>query len=149
MAEIEVRVANAADMPGVAGFRWDEGSQDGEGRAQFVADFVSWAVANPNHHCIIALDGRAIVGMAWLAVLPRVPGVGNFHRAGGDIQTVFVLPEYRRRGIGAALLSRIENLTTDGGLSRVTVHSSTMGIPLYERAGFSVTPKLLSREPER
>jgi GNAT superfamily N-acetyltransferase len=149
MAEIEVRDATAHDLSSIAALRWMEDAPDGQsGSAAFVTEFVRWAGEHPDHHCVIALDGRAVVGMAWLAVLPRVPGVGTLHRAAGDIQTVFLLPEYRNQGTGTRMLARIGALARELGLMRVTVHSGTRAIPLYERAGFASFPQLMAREEE-
>ncbi len=146
-SEVVVRAAIPADIPGIAGFRWDEDSDDASGRDAFVADFVAWVAAHPEFHCVVALDDRRVVGAAWLVVQPRVPGVHAFDRAGGDIQSVFVLPEYRGKGIGARMLVVIAELTASLGLARVTVHASTRAIPFYQRAGYDVTPKLLARTP--
>jgi GNAT superfamily N-acetyltransferase len=147
LAEIVVREATPADIPLVAGFRYDEDSPDPSGRDAFVADFVAWVAAHPSFHCIVAFDGAEVVGMSWLVEQPRVPGVDNFERAGGDIQTVFVSPEYRNSGIGARMLAVIEELTGSLGLVRVTVQASSRAIPFYERAGYVVPPRVRMRTP--
>jgi GNAT superfamily N-acetyltransferase len=152
-----VCLAVAADLLDVAALRWaqERGVQDVQpGQAlmdfdEFAADFVAWAVNHPEHHCVVARDGAdpaggRIVGMAWLAVLPRVPSLISFDRAGGDIQCVYVSPENRNEGIGAAMIQRIVELAGQLGLMRVTVHSSGRAIPVYDRAGFSVKANLLA-----
>ena len=147
MDELEVREATPQDFASIAALRWIVDAQARRGgSAQFVSDFVRWANEHPDHHAVIALDGRAVVGMAWLAVLPRVPGVGTFERAAGDIQTVFLLAEYRGKGVGTRMMKRIQELASELGLVRVTVHSSQRATSLYERAGFAVDPVLLSRD---
>jgi GNAT superfamily N-acetyltransferase len=173
MTEIAIRVAGADDLTRIAAFRWDEDTADlntavlnagdpaedpadGEhpdkygatARKEFITDFVDWALDNPEYHCVAAFDGDAVVGMAWLAELPRIPSVAEFDRAGGDIQSVFVLPEYRNKGIGAAIMHRINKLSSELGLRRVTVNSSTKAVALYERAGFASGPKLLARDSD-
>jgi GNAT superfamily N-acetyltransferase len=149
VSEIEVRVATAADLPAVAEFRWSEDAESGTpalGRDQFVPDFVTWAADNPDYHCVAAFDGGRIVGAAWLARVPRVPGANKFDRAGGDVQSFFVLPDYRNSGVGTAILRRLVDLARELGLTRVTVQSSRRAIPLYSRAGFELKPFLLARD---
>jgi GNAT superfamily N-acetyltransferase len=154
-----VRLAAAADLLDVAALRWaqERGVQDVRlGQAvidfdEFAANFIAWAASHPEHHCVVARDGAdpgggRVVGMAWLAELPRVPSPISFDRAGGDIQSVYVSPENRNEGIGAAMIQRLVELAVQLGLMRVTVHSSGRAIPVYERAGFSAKANLLAVE---
>jgi GNAT superfamily N-acetyltransferase len=114
---------------------------------EFAANFIDWATSHPEHHCVVAREGAGrVVGMAWLAVLPRVPGPISFDRAGGDIQSVYVSPDNRNEGIGAAMIQRIVELAGQLGLMRVTVHSSGRAIPVYGRAGFIAKENLLALE---
>lgn len=57
----------------------------------------------------------------------------------GYITNVAVLPEYRRRGVGRALLERVFSLARDEGLSFVSLEvrvSNAGAIALYEGLGF-------------
>jgi GNAT superfamily N-acetyltransferase len=108
-----------------------------------------WAAHRQSHSAFVArLDGPEIVGMAWLALVPRVPRPGSMERVSADIQSVFVTPEHRARGIGSALVSAASQHATGLGCSRVTVHSGVRAIPLYERLGFSASRQLLQKPPD-
>jgi GNAT superfamily N-acetyltransferase len=162
VSNYEIRLAAAADLLDVAALRWaqERGVQDVRvGQAvvdfdEFAANFIDWTTRHPQHHCVVARDGAGrddtdrdggrVVGMAWLAVLPRVPSPISFDRAGGDIQSVYVAPENRNEGIGAAMVQRIVELAGQLGLMRVTVHSSGRAIPVYARAGFGAKVNLLA-----
>ncbi len=72
---------------------------------------------------------------------PGAPTPDAFQRASGDVQSVFVGPEHRNKGIGGRLTEAVLALARELGVERVTVHSS--GSPVYERAGFTVSPRLL------
>jgi GNAT superfamily N-acetyltransferase len=164
VSNYEIRLAAAADLLDVAALRWaqERGVQDVRvGQAvtdfdEFAADFIAWAASHPEHHCVVARegagregadpDGGRVVGMAWLAELPRVPSPISFDRAGGDIQSVYVSPDNRNEGIGAAMVQRIVELAGQLGLMRVTVHSSGRAIPVYGRAGFIAKENLLALE---
>ena len=95
--------------------------------------------------CVVAVTDQEIVGMAWLAIVDRVPVIGNHDRRSGDIQSVFVLPEYRRRNIGRLLLNRLTGKAEQLGLSRVSLHSSGSALPFYSSVGFGPSPNLLQR----
>ncbi|MEU5722929.1 GNAT family N-acetyltransferase [Micromonospora sp. NPDC047738] len=92
------------------------------------------------------MDDEA-VGMAWLMVADRVPTPARRHRRSGDVQSVYVVPELRDSGIGAALLEAV--LAEAGGLAleHVTVHASDRAVRFYERLGFQHDERLLGWKP--
>jgi GNAT superfamily N-acetyltransferase len=151
MADIDIQVAAPADLPAIAEFRWAEDSANEQppmDHEQFVSEFVAWS-RHPEHHCVMALDGGGVIGVAWLAVLPRVPVARRFERAGGDVQRVFVLPAFRNAGVGSAIMARVLELARELGLLSVTVHSSSRAIPMYQRAGFELKANLMTIDLER
>ena len=78
MTEIEVRAARPAELAAVAGLRWrwvaEQDGLPGDGRAGFVREFAAWARENSaTHHCLVVVRDGRVLGMAFLAVTPRVP----------------------------------------------------------------------------
>jgi GNAT superfamily N-acetyltransferase len=144
MSELTIRVATSADAPALADLPWWDPSGPSP---DFAPDLARWMDDNPAHTCMLAFLDEKLVGMAWLAVVARVPRPGKLDRRSGDIQSVFVLPEARRSGVATALLNALDELATSQGLLHQSVHSSAMGIPLYESVGFVATPKLM-RKPD-
>ncbi|AKU19186.1 hypothetical protein VV02_21870 [Luteipulveratus mongoliensis] len=116
----------------------------------FTADLAHWwANHQDSHHAFVAdVDDHEVVGMAWAALLPRTPRPGATRRLAADIQTVFVMPQYRGQGIGSALVDAAAAYATQAGAARVTVHSGRKAVPVYERLGFASTPQLLQRPPD-
>lgn len=96
--------------------------------------------------CAVAEHGGHLVGMAWMVVFERVPDLGDVNRHSADVQSVFVLPSYRGRGVGAELVRSLCDAADRRAIPRVMVHSSTRAIDLYRRAGFARSPTLLQRE---
>jgi len=96
--------------------------------------------------CRVAVMGDDLVGMGWLVVFERVPNFGELKRKTGDLQSVYVVPGKRGHGIGLALVSALCAEADARGIARLTVHSSTPGIALYEAAGFRQGATLLHRE---
>ena len=107
-----------------------------------------WANHRETHTAFVARDTRpAIIGMAWIALLPRIPRPGATNRMSADIQTVFVMPQHRGHGIGSALVDAAAHHATQLGAIRVTVHSGRKAVPVYERLGFESSRQLLQRHP--
>ena len=143
MPELTVRLATSADAVGLANL---PGQWDSEfARPEFAPDLAEWMDAHPFHHCVVAILDGSVVGMAWLAIVERVPRPGRLDRRSGDIQSVFVHPDARGLGVGKSMMSALDELASSLGLILQTVNSSTMGIALYESAGFASTPQLLRK----
>lgn len=152
MTEIEVRAARPAELEAVAALRWrwvaERDTLPGSGREAFVREFAAWARENAaTHRCLVLVRDDRVLGMAFLAITPRVPTPSALSRAAGDVQSVYVVPEARDGGLGGLLIEGVLRLAAELGLERVTVHSSPRAVPAYERRGFSVAPQLLQAEP--
>jgi GNAT superfamily N-acetyltransferase len=135
---IAIRRGTAQDAPALARLRWQWDKRPGTvDQATFVEFFAAWVVDHlPTHLPFVAeVDGR-LAGMAWLMLPDRVPSVSNLDRRFGDVQSVYVVPELRDRGVGAALMAAVIAEARARELEFVTVHSSERAVPMYERAGF-------------
>ena len=139
--DIVIRQATDLDLVAAADLRWmwvvgDKGAEPDVERDTFVDQFVRWAQASQTHTCFVAVGAGAVVGMAWLALNTRVPSPRALDRRNGDVQSVYVLPSFRRRGIASALLAAISDAARQFGAERLTVHSSPEAVSTYDRAGF-------------
>ena len=145
-----VRLASTdadADLTALAGlrFRWrqEEGGESGD-LGTFAPAFAAWLRDHADSHIgfLAEVDGEP-VGMAWLGILVRIPGPERFQRYAGMIQSVYVRPDARGRGIGAALVDAAIANARERGLDYLGVHPSERSYPLYERAGFARTASVL------
>lgn len=148
-----VRKATLDDAAALAGLRWRATSQDsghsGTDRDAFVDSFAAWVGDHLTTHLpFIAEVNGDLAGMAWLMVAERVPGPGQPGRRCGDVQSVYVTPELRGDGIGAALMDAVLAEAGKLALEHVTVHSNDRATPLYLRAGFQHDQRWLRWEPE-
>nr|WP_037354156.1 GNAT family N-acetyltransferase [Amycolatopsis orientalis] len=151
MPRTEIRPARDDELASVAALRWRwVADQDGlphHNRTEFVREFAAWARAHAEtHSCLVAVRDEHVLGMAFLALTPRVPTPRDFSRVCGDVQCVYVVPEARDSGVGGLLIEATLRLAAEFGLERVTVHSSDRAIPAYLRHGFSVSKNLLQSE---
>ncbi|WP_152363902.1 GNAT family N-acetyltransferase [Microlunatus speluncae] len=115
----------------------------------FAAELTTWWSARQDSHLVFVarLARPEILGMAWVALIPRVPRPGATSRLSADIQSVFVLPTQRGHGIGSGLVEAATVRAIELGALHVTVHSGRQAVPVYERLGFASSRQLLQRPP--
>ncbi len=139
---MDVRIADHHDIAHLARLLWLHSApaeQANQSTEDFAVDLATWWASRGDSHVafVARSDGTQVVGMAWLALVPRVPRPGNADRQSADLQGVFVASDERGKGIGSALVHAACAHALHLGASRVTVHSSAEAVPLYERLGFA------------
>jgi GNAT superfamily N-acetyltransferase len=148
-----IRRAGPDDLQSLADLRYAWGTEAAPAdvtREEFRALFAEWfRSTTATHTPFLALVDDAAVGMAWLARLPRVIDPTALSRLGGDLQSVYVLPDHRDSGLGELLVAAALALAADEGMEHVTVSSSSRAVPLYKRSGFALSPRLLKHVPLR
>ena len=72
----------------------------------------------------VALDDNVIVGF------------GNLNQDSGEIEAVYVAPEYVRRGVGREILQALESVAREVGLTVLRLSSSLNAVQFYENAGY-------------
>ena len=170
---VSIRLGNAhneSDCDDLARLRfaWRVTERDLDGMAyeEFRARLGEWWRRHASsHRAFIAADGvdRAdagtavgtdagaaigtAVGMAWLALIERVPGPDRFTRWGGSVQSVYVSAACRDRGIGRLLVDRVIAEARSAGLDWLILHPSERSVWLYRRAGFAPSDQLLQLRP--
>ena len=152
---VRIDQASADDVLGLAALLWF--NHHGEAPVQrdaelFAGDLAGWWDARRESHVgFVARVGEGageLVGMAWLALVHRVPRPGTLDRLSADIQSVFVLPDHRGNGVGSALVEAAAARAVELGALNVTVHSGERAVPVYERLGFASSPELLQLTPD-
>ena len=93
--------------------------------ASLPALYHAWAMTAGGETVLAAERGGRLVGYAALR--------------GAELTALFVRPSAGRRGIGAALLARIEALARRRGVERLTVRAARSGLAFYRSRGFAGT----------
>lgn len=150
---MDISIAGREDLAHLARLLWMYAAPDEQAKQpveSFAVDLDAWWTEHDDSHLafVARLAESEVVGMAWLALVPRVPRPGATTRRSADIQSVFVLSEQRRHGIGSALVQAASEHASRLGAARVTVHSGTKAVPVYERLGFASSRQLLQRPAE-
>jgi len=109
----------------------------------FVERFAAWWAAQARTHvAFLALDGEVPVGMAWLAIVERVPDVARPVRRSGLVQSVFVVPGRRAAGVGERLMVALVDRAREESLDYLLVHPTARSVRFYERLGFAGSDRL-------
>jgi GNAT superfamily N-acetyltransferase len=129
----------------VAMFR-DMGSVRGTAIAPLEAGsarYLARALASGEYRGWLAeLDGVIVAG-AGVVLRPLLPRPG--HPDGGTeayVLNVYTDDAHRRRGLARGLMEAIVVWSRTQGVSRVTLHASDAGRPLYAALGFTATTEM-------
>jgi ribosomal protein S18 acetylase RimI-like enzyme len=127
----------------------------------YVSDAQTWSVrralyeevlAKPDTLLLIAFVGDDAVGYGLAHVLAVddtwIPDTWETGSRIGEVESLSLLPQFRGRGLGSELLTRLENHLLGLGVDDVILGAlpgNSDAIRLYERRGYQATWLYLSR----
>ncbi len=97
--------------------------------------FREWDGEDPL--CLVAEEDGRILGSVAASFSRIFPGPRNPSGRKAELHNLAVYEEYRRRGVGRALLAAILGECRAREVGRVSLYASDMGRPLYASFGFS------------
>jgi GNAT superfamily N-acetyltransferase len=120
---------------------WREvGGWDDEAMALQIPIWAAWfhrALADGRYHSWIAQEDGEAIASGSLLVYAASPRPGSKSDREGRVQSVYVVPDARRRGIARALMAEIIGYARAAPLIRLVLHPSDEARPLYAALGFS------------
>lgn len=126
---------------------WDEMSHMEPATAAFrEATFVFWYETLEAEKAVgwLAETDGTPVGMALLMINEHPPRpFGKIVR--GYVHNVYVVPQYRQRGYGKALMEAVIAYGREHGMQRLELRTSDMGRALYESVGFEPAEFMIMR----
>lgn len=142
--KIRIRPVEAHDIPLMTAARIDYLTEmQGERPGQYVQElqenlqqFFKVTMQEGSFFALLAeYDGKVVSygGM----ILKKIPG--DFNQSSyleGDILNMYTLPSYRRKGISSLILEALLLEAKKRGISKVALHCSKDGEPLYRKYGF-------------
>lgn len=150
-----IRQADMADIPALVSLRMGLFCEVGE-LADPLADLDLWQ-ATSAYFSAGQADGSArswvaevegeVVASGTLALFVRPPYPGNLSGREAYLLNMYTLPAYRKQGMASALLDAMVAHASAEQLSKVWLHASDQGRPLYERMGFVANPAYLEWQP--
>ena len=150
MKPVEIRAPRSDELRALAHLKIEwariDPRPDGAAVWKYADDLGGWMDRMGDRLlCRVAVSGDALIGMVWLVVFERVPDFDDRKRRTGDVQSLYVVPSKRGRGVGRALLEAICAEADARGIPRVTTASTPSALPVYESAGFRTAATLLDR----
>lgn len=130
---IEMRIYQLQEEGAVPTFDLAPALRDYYNRHIADGTFVSW----------LALDDDRIVGTSGLSITERPPYYGNPTGKIGILSSMFILSEYRRKGIARSLLTKIVAEAKTRDCKMIQISASDMGMHLYQNFGFVKNNKFM------
>jgi GNAT superfamily N-acetyltransferase len=139
-----IREATPADAPALANLRdllfRELGRQPDSAGLEFrheAARAFAEGMERGTCHAWIATsaDGDIIASVAML-LHARLPSPESALTREGYLLNVYTAPEWRRRGVAAALVAASIARARELGLGRIRLHATDDGMRVYEKAGF-------------
>lgn len=96
---------------------------------QSVPESLEWDGMDEDAVHVLALDASRVIGCARML-------------AGGRIGRMAVLPEWRGRGVGRAMLETLIASAREQCLAHVSLSAQTHAIPFYAKSGFKVCSEI-------
>ena len=137
---IENRMMTAGDIDEYVALRIrqlrEEGATEDIDLAPALRDYYVRHLSNDTFAAWLAVEGGRIVGTSGMSFAEKPPWFSCPTGRIGLLSSMYTLPEYRRRGIGRALLSRVVDEARQRGCGSVWITASDMGVLLYTDFGF-------------
>ena len=141
------RLAGISDAPQLANLRWglrtdDAPVTDAAAKARFVQDFVAWMDKAPDTDLVhwVAEQDDALVGVISVRIIHMLPSPEEMDGRFGYLTNIYVLPQHRNQGVGAALLAAVKDWALDQKLELLVVWPSERAYPFYARGGYDRYP---------
>lgn len=148
-SNIRLRPIGPADLDLICKHREAMFRQSGRDEASLVAmraPFRTWlkgALACGDYRGVMAEHDADPVGGVGVMVLDWPPHPSHPEQAKrGYVLNLFVEPEYRGRGLGAALRAAAEEILIERGVDLAILHATEQGRPLYLASGWSGTTEM-------
>ena len=94
------------------------------------------ALADDSFVAWIAIDNDEIIATSGLSFSITPPSLDSLNGKVAYIMNMFTFPNHRKQGIAMKLLEKIVEEAKNRGYNKITLNSTDMGKPLYEKYGF-------------
>ena len=99
-------------------------------------DYYQQTLENENHVAYLVYDGDRFVGSGGVSFYRVMPSYHNPSGYQACIMNMYTSPAYRRKGIATKMLDLLVAAAKEKGITHITLESTVVGRPLYEKYGF-------------
>ena len=99
-------------------------------------DYYQKALADGGHFAVFAEGNGNIVGCGGVCFYQEMPSPDNPSGWCGYLMNIYTRPQFRRKGVGEAVVRWLAGQALQLGISKIYLESSEAGLGLYKRLGF-------------
>ena len=140
MRELRYRKINLSDLTVFINMRInqlkEEGAESIIDLEPYLKDYYTRHLADDTFISWLAVDGDRIVGTSGLSIIEKPPYYSCPSGKIGLLSSMYVLKEYRRKGIARILLNNIIEESKSHNCGTIQITASDMGALLYADFGF-------------
>lgn len=120
-------------------------------RADLAPQIPLWAaffhdhVTRGSYAAFIAEDGVRVIGSGAVLIHLSIPRPGSASDKSGRVQSVYVEPAQRGKGVARAIMDRILAFARDAQLIGLSLHPSDQARGLYAALGFEAADEMMLR----
>lgn len=147
---MQFRLAEKNDALILAQMRWDFQNEFGDvpvcSQDEFIkhcSQFFTSSIDECNWFHWIVQDESAIVGMVSVYHVHSIPKPHDLTPSWGYLTNTYVIPAYRNKGIGSALIRHVKAWAKNEGMELLIAWPSEKSVNFYAREGFKNNPELL------
>jgi GNAT superfamily N-acetyltransferase len=108
-------------------------------------DFFRRCMRDDSYAAFIAEEAGTVLGSGGLLVYLTIPRPGFDSDRAGRVQSVYVAPFARRRGVARALVQHIVDLARRNKLTSLVLHPTDAARALYADFGFEAADEMMLR----
>jgi GNAT superfamily N-acetyltransferase len=105
---------------------------------EVMKDYLEREMSSGNYVAWLAVVNNEIIATSGIITIQRLPQLWNMTGKEAYIMNMFTKPEWRRKGIGSAILEKLLEEARNRGIEAVKLHATPMGRSLYEKYGFKM-----------
>jgi GNAT superfamily N-acetyltransferase len=101
-----------------------------------MSNYLEKEMSSGNFIAWLAISNNEIIATSGLITIQRQPQLWNMTGQEVYIMNMYTEPEWRRKGIGTAILEKLIEEARNRGIEAIKLHATPMGKTLYEKRGF-------------
>lgn len=143
---MELRMANKLDIAQLIRMRWDFTLEDypemGKGTKyntfeKECGDFLEGAIDSRDWFIWVAENEGKIISHIYIELIKKVPRPGRVTNPFAYMTNVYTVPEFRGKGVGSKLLSKVNEWAAEMKYEFIIVWPSDTSIEFYGRNGYT------------
>lgn len=103
---------------------------------KIMSNYLKKEMSSGNFIAWLAVVNNEIIATSGLITIQRQPQLWNMTGQEVYIMNMYTKPEWRKKGIGTAILEKLIEEARNRGIEAIKLHATPMGKPLYEKRGF-------------